>query len=188
MRKKIFVFMAIIAMVLMCLGVSYAADKADTAQYVTSVVGLADTSSGNCVEVDSNGAIPVTVSAGTAEVGKVKISDGTDTALVDGDKNLMVEEDGDSVKYLTPTANTIVLNGAGVLKAVVFSSPTAGDSLYLYDQITSSKSLTIYGVTIGTNNDSISSGPLNIDVGTGIFAIKSNTASRVTIVYDDSQT
>jgi len=105
-------------------------------------------------------------------------------ARVDNDRNVMVEEDGNLYKFATES--DLVYTGVCTLKAINVVGASAGDSVIVFDDVDTTRNLTVAQVMIGANTSSASwSIPGGIDLTTGIYVIGTDSAVDTTIVYQD---
>lgn len=174
MRKNIILTLFVILVLLVIAAPGYSATKARTADLstaVTAAYGLGDLSSGDTAEIDSDGNL------------QVEINDGTTTADVDADGSLMIEPDANSIKYCTE--NDLVVTGASVFYGIIVQGATAGDSVFVYDDVDASKDVTIAEVSISANTGTESVMiPGGVDCTNGIYVIGTDSDVDSSVIYD----
>lgn len=198
MNKKFFMIPMLIVLFVACtvfiVADAHAVENAENARYVLTTAAIADAGTGDCMDVDTSGHAQVDIaassvtltsalSAGTAEIGKVKISDGTEQASVDTENNLEVAEDSKLAEDCTEAE--LVLTGAGRFYGFSAIGPTAGDDVTIYDNTAGSGTKIAYDQVDVTNGRCGYFIPGGVLVTNGIFVTGTDSDVDTIVYYKD---
>jgi len=159
--KKFFSFIvAGLILSLLVIGSAEAATKAktaDTFKGIMSVMGIADLSSGDTLEVDSNGSMQVEVynaSGYTQDIDSdgnaaVELFDGANQVDIDANGTLEVGEVKKSTAREMGDGTDLCGTEACVIHSIIVQGTTAGDSVSFYDAATAAGTA-IFDITVGT--------------------------------------
>lgn len=206
MRKDKLIWVGAIFLVFIAFSINSnaAATKARTASLangINSVVGIADISSGDTLEIDSSGNIAAQLKAGDNSVAidangnlAVEITNNTNTAVVDADGSLQVKEYFKQYVYETASGVAIDFLDLGyddaIISTIIFRGLTAGDQLVIYDTNSATGTPEIDVSIASANETLVINIPGGIKFTEDVYISLCNatgtavTTSNVTLVYD----
>lgn len=191
----------------------YSARSVNNSQGIDTVVAIADPDTGYVMDVDVNGAIPVTISGSgmgafmdeipVVVVGTVAVTDNSTTLSVDDGAGSLTVDGTVAVSAVggTVTANVTQVaksaiaftgNGTGAsavnapatVYQVIVTAPTAGDYMCFYDA-TDATGTPLLDIMVGVNNSTVSV-PFSqgLPFATEVYMKSTDTGVSATIIYE----